>query len=149
MDPPAEPEDPVTPFDAVRGEPFLRHYPSYDLVTWRPEGTLDDDRLDQIGEWLVAFEKVSVPVKRFVDFSGLNEFALRTRHLLQFARRRAEQVAGTGGVRTALFSDDYIGFGLARMYEAMMENTAIEARAFRDRIQAANWLGVPAEVLMA
>jgi hypothetical protein len=52
--------------------------------------------LDQIGEWLVAFEKVSVPVKRFVDFSALNEFALRTSHLFQFARKRAEQLAGIG-----------------------------------------------------
>jgi hypothetical protein len=149
MDAPAEHEDPAAPFDAARGELFLRHYPSYDLVTWRPEGTLDDDMLDQIGEWLVAFEKVSVPVKRFVDFSGLSEFALRTRHLFDFAQKRAEQLAGTGPVRTALFSDDYIGFGLASMYEALMESTAIEARAFRDRTRAANWLGVPAEVLTA
>ncbi len=149
MDPPPEPEDLVPPFDTARGGPFLRLYPSYDLVTWRPEGTLDDDMLDQIGEWLVAFEKVSVPVKRFVDFSGLNQFAFRTSHLFQFARKRAEQLAGTGPVRTALFSDDYVGFGLARMYETLMENTAIEARAFRNRTQAANWLGVPAHVLTA
>jgi hypothetical protein len=147
MDPPAEPENLVAPFDTARGGPFLRLYPSHDLVTWRPEGTLDNNMLDQISEWLVAIEKVSVPVKRFVDFSGLNEFALRTPHLFQFARKRAEQLAGTGPVRTALFSNDYIGFGLARMYEALMENTPIDARAFRDRTQAANWLGVPAEVL--
>jgi hypothetical protein len=149
MDPPIPPGDPATPFDAARSEPFTRHYPSFELVTWRPEGTLDDDMLDAIGEWLVAIEKVSIPVKRFVDFGGLNEFALRTRHLFEFARKRAEHLAGRGPVRTALFSEDHVGFGLARMYEALMENTAIEARAFRDRDRAANWLGVPAEILIS
>jgi hypothetical protein len=89
-------------------------------VIWRPEGILDDDMLDQIGGCLVALEEVSVPLKRFVDFSDLNQFAFRTSHLFHFARKRTEQPAGIGAVRTALFSDGYIGFGLARMYEALM-----------------------------
>ena len=39
-------------------------------------------------------EKVSVPEKRFVDFSRLTEVAVRTNHLFEFARKRAEQFAG-------------------------------------------------------
>jgi hypothetical protein len=105
--------------------------------------------LDKIAAWLVRLEKVVVPVKRFIDFSGLNEFALRTRHLFQFARKRAEQLAEIDGVRTALFCEDYFGFGVARMYEELMQDTRIEARAFRDRTHAARWLGLPAEVLIA
>ena len=50
-------------------------------------------------------------------------------------------------MRTALFSDDWIAFGIASMYESLMEDTLIEAPAFRDLAAAAEWLAVPVDVL--
>jgi len=50
-------------------------------------------------------------------------------------------------VRTALFSDDWVSFGIACIYESLMEDTPIVARAFRDRRLAAEWLSVPVDVL--
>jgi hypothetical protein len=132
---------------ALPGPPFLRHYPAYRLVAWQPQGTLDDLMLDQIGEWLVDIEKGSVPFKRFVDLSQLTNVAVRTRHVFEFARKRTEQFTGVEPVRTALFCDDWVGFGIARLYESLMENTLIEARAFRDLARAAEWLGIPVDVL--
>ena len=129
------------------GPPFLRHYPAHRLVAWQPQGTLDDLMLDQIGEWLVDIEKGSVPFKRFVDLSQLTNVAVRTRHVFEFARKRAEQFTGGEPVRTALFSDDWVAFGIARLYESLMETTLIEARAFRDLAGAAEWLAIPVDVL--
>ena len=103
--------------------------------------------LDEIGEWLCTIEKASAPEKRFVDFSRLTEVAVRTRHLFEFARKRTEQFAGVTAVKSALFSEDWVGFGIARMYESLMKGTPIDARAFRDRVTAAIWLDVPAEIL--
>lgn len=150
MDSPTPPSDPSagSPISiGLPGPAFLRHYARYDLLTWQPRGSLDDVLLDQIADWLVSVEKEIVPLKRFVDFSQLKEIAIRTRHVLEFARKRAEQFRGTAPVRTSLFSDQWIGFGIARLYESLMENTLIEARAFQDRKEAAKWLDVPAEVL--
>jgi len=132
---------------ALSGPPFLRHYPAHRLVAWQPQDTLDDLMLDQIAEWLVDIERVSLPFKRFVDFSQLTTIAVRIRHVFEFARKRTEQFTGVEPVRTALFCDDWVGFGIARLYESLMENTPIEARAFRDLPSAAEWLGIPAEVL--
>ena len=129
------------------GPPFLRHYGTYELVTWQPKGSLDDSMLDQIAEWLVNIEKVSLPFKRFIDLSQLTSIAIRSRHIFDFARKRAEQFAGTIPVRTALFCHEWIGFGIARFYESLMENTPIEARAFRELSRAAEWLDVPADIL--
>lgn len=129
------------------GPSFIRHYATYDLMTWQPHGSLDDVMLDQIAEWLVNIEKVSLPFKRFVDFGQLTTIAIRSRHVFEFARKRAEEFAGTTTVRTALFCDQWIGFGIARLYESLMENTPIEARAFRELSKAAEWLGVPANIL--
>ncbi len=103
--------------------------------------------LDQIAEWIVTIEKVSLPFRRFVDLSRLSAVAVRSRHLFEFARKRAEQFAGDKPVRAAIFSDDWVGFGIARLYETLMENTLIEVRAVRERSHAAHWLSVPVDIL--
>jgi hypothetical protein len=147
---PGNPTDDSQPLPASRiipGPADLLHYPAHNLVAWQPQGVLDDQLLDEIGEWLCHIEKASAPFNRFVDFSLLTEVAVRTRHVFKFARKRAEQYAGVTPVKSALFSDDWVGFGIAQLYESLMKGTPIDARAFRDRGAAAVWLGVPAEVL--
>lgn len=136
------------PASGILPEPaHLWQYPAHNLVAWQPQGVLDDDLLDQIGEWLCIIEKASAPEKRFVDLSRLTEVAVRTNHLFEFARKRAEQFTGVATVKSALFSKDWVGFGIARMYEDLMRGTPIDARPFRDRVTAAIWLDVPAEIL--
>jgi len=129
------------------GPAHLRQYPAHNLVAWQPQGVLDDQLLDKIGEWACHIEKASVPFNRFLDFSRLTEVAVRTNHVFAFARKRAEQYAGVMPVKSALFSDDWVGFGIARLYESLMKQTPIDAQAFRDRANAAVRLGVPAEIL--
>ena len=103
--------------------------------------------MDDIGEWICHIEKVSAPFNRFVDLSRLTEVAVRTKHVFEFARKRAERYAGVGPVKSALFSEDWVGFGIALLYESLMKETPIDARAFRDRVTTAIWLDVPAEIL--
>jgi hypothetical protein len=131
----------------IPGPAHPRQYPAHNLVAWQPQGVLDDGMLDEIGEWLCGFEKMSAPFNRFVDLSRLTQVALRTSHVFAFARKRAEQFAGVTPVKSALFCEAWVGFGMACMYEGLMKETLIDARAFRDRATAAVWLGVPAEVL--
>ena len=130
------------------GPAHLRTYPAHDLVAWQPQGVLDDRLLDEIGEWISDIEKAWSPLRRFVDLSRLTEVAVRTSHVFEFARKRAEQFPeGASPVKSALFSEDWVGFGIARLYESLMKETLIDARAFRDRARAAVWLGVPAGIL--
>ena len=116
-------------------------------MAWQPQGVLDDRLLDEIGAWLCDIEKAWLPSRRFIDLSRLREVAVRTSHVFEFARKRAETIPGGTPVKSALFSEDWIGFGIACMYEGLMKGTPIDAQAFRDRAKAAAWLGVPAEDL--
>jgi hypothetical protein len=129
------------------GPADLRHYPAHNLVAWQPQGVMDDRLLDEIGEWVCHIEKVLAPFHRFVDLSRLTEVAVRTNHVFKFARQRAEQYAGVGPVKSALFGENWVAFGVAQLYESLMKGTPIDARAFHDRAKAAVWLGVPAEIL--
>ena len=136
------------PVSTVFPEPaHLWQYPAHDLIAWQPQGVLDDPLLDEIAEWLCAIDKASPPLRRFVDLSRLTMVAVRTSHVFEFARKRAEQFAGVTPVKSALFSEDWVGFGIALLYENLMKGTPIDARAFRDRVTAAIWLDVPAEIL--
>ena len=139
--------EPLPTSRIIPGPAHLRQYPAHNLVAWQPQGVLDDHLLDEIGEWLCNIEKVSAPEKRFVDFGRLTEVAIRTRHVFEFARKRAEQYAGVTPVKSALYSEDWVGFGIALLYENLMKGTPINARAFRDRANAAVWLDVPSEIL--
>ncbi len=147
---PNNPTDDSEAFPASTTIPEPAHlwqFPAHDLIVWQPQGILDDHLLDEIGEWLCAVEEISPPSRRFVDLSRLTMVAVRTSHVFEFARRRAEQFAGPTPVKSALFSEDWVGFGIARLYENLLKETPIKARAFRDRAKAALWLAVPSEIL--
>ena len=146
-DNPTDDSEPLPVSRIIPGPADLRHYPAHNLVAWQPQGVLDDQLLDEIGEWACHIEKVLVPFNRFVDLSRLTMVAVRTSHVFEFARKRAEEFAGVTPVKSALFSEDWVGFGIAQLYESLMKETPIDARAFRDRANAAVWLDVPAEIL--
>jgi hypothetical protein len=46
----------------IPGPALLRQYPAQNLAAWQTQGVLDDDLLDETGEWLCATEKASVIV---------------------------------------------------------------------------------------
>jgi hypothetical protein len=144
---PADDSEPLPAPTVLPGPAHLWQYPAHNLVAWQPHGVLDDHLLDEIGEWLCTFEKASAPFKRFIDFSRLTSVAVRTSHVFEFARNRTERFAGMTPVKSALFSKDWVGFGIGRMYENLMRGTPIDVRTFRDRVTAAIWLDVPVEIL--
>ena len=139
--------DPLPGSVIIPGPAHLRHYPTLDLMAWQPQGVLDDVLLEQIGEWICTIDQTAAPVKRFVDLSRLASIAVRTKHVFELTRKRIEQFAGIMPVRSAVFSEDWVGFGIALLYENLMSGSPVEARAFRDRAKAAVWLEVPWEIL--
>jgi hypothetical protein len=50
-------------------------------------------------------------------------------------------------VKSALFADNPMSFGVAHSYELLMCDAMIEVRAFKKRKAAAEWLEVPLKTL--
>ena len=125
--------------------PHARYHPEARLLTWHPRGTFDDKLADQITVALEAdetFEKV--PFNRYADLSLVTDIHLKIGHVFEIAEQR--RAAGEP-VRSAFFAETTVGFGIARMYETLMRGAVIQVRAFRDRDAAAEWLGVPVQLL--
>jgi hypothetical protein len=125
--------------------PHTRYYPEWRLLTWHPRGLFDDALADKIIGAVGLEEHVEgVPFHRYNDFSGLTHIRLKVGHVFQIAKHRR---GAPEPVKSAFFSDTTVGLGIARMYEALMEGGIIQVRAFRERAAAAEWLGVPLEIL--
>jgi hypothetical protein len=67
--------------------------------------------------------------------------------MFRFARQRIDKRPGIAPIRCALFCDNPVGFGIARLYETVMKDALVEAHAFRDRAEAAEWRGVLVKLL--
>src|SRR5439155_1078046 len=81
-----------------------------------------------------------------VGTRGKGEINTGTNHL-GFRCVKSPGNAAREAVKSGFFADTIVGFGMARMYEALMEEATIQVRAFRERAAAAEWLGVPLEIL--
>lgn len=124
---------------------YAAYYPEWNLVTWHPRGVLDDEMADKVVtllEWEEGAEEM--PFDRFTDFSGLERIQLKIGHMFQIAAHRS---LAFESVKSSFYATTVVGLGIARMYEALMKEAYIEVRAFGDRAMAADWLGVPEEIL--
>jgi hypothetical protein len=127
--------------------PDARYYPDLRLMTWHPAGVLTDAAADQAVEFVDNREKMDGEVfDRYLDVTGYTEIQLGLDHIVWLARQRRRYRGKS--VRTAFYALRVIGVKIAKMYEELMQGSHIEVRTFRDRSIAADWLGVPMEVLL-
>ncbi len=138
---------PPTQASAVMSMPGTRYHPDCRLVTWHPHGVLDDVLADQIVEFMESTERIlGKPFHRFTDLSGLDRININLNHVFEIVRRRKKGYRGAK-VKSAFYAVRLISITIARMYQELMLESAIEVGVFRDRAVAAEWLGVPGAVL--
>jgi hypothetical protein len=127
--------------------PCARFHPDWHLVTWFPEGVLDNEAADRVVDFLETEEKIEgSSFHRYTDMTGHTRIQIGLDHVVRLARRRRQGYKGPP-VKSAFYAVRLISLSVARMYQELMEGSLIEVRAFRDRATAAEWLGVPVEVL--
>src|SRR6266700_7252073 len=108
----------------LKAFPYTLYYPDCRLLTWHPRGLFDDALADKIIGAVGSEEHAEeVPFHRYTDFSGLTHIRLKVGHVFDVAKLRrgvAEPVT------SACYSDTTVGLGIARMYEALMEEATIQ-----------------------
>ncbi len=131
--------------DILRLFDHTRFHPGARLFTWHPRGELTDAVADAIVAVIETEELFNErPFHRYADFSELTRIRLTIGHVFKIADRRRDVVQPA---KSAFFSSTVAGFGIARMYEALMEDASIQVRTFRERAAAAEWLEVPLALL--
>jgi hypothetical protein len=136
--------------EILKDFPNTRWHEDLRLVTWHPCGTLDDDLADRIVDFIESEERMAdAPFNRYADFGGFTEIRLSFGHAFKIAERRKAAYGEGPPVKSAIYCNWIVGFGIARLYTELMKDCPIEVRAFRDRKAAAEWLGAPVAILCA
>src|SRR5215475_3173451 len=118
------------------------------LLIYRPRGLIDQAAVNKI---IAVIEEIEAatrePFNRFSDASETHEVELNFRYVIEVSLHRRQAHAGRVPVKSAILATDSMLVHYARLLAMLTEGSSIKVRVFADRKDAAQWLGVPVQVL--
>jgi hypothetical protein len=133
-----------------RGVEVLDVYVSERLLVARPIGIVNLSVAEQIVEVIeIKEEQIENGFDRFCDLTCMEGISLSCAEVFMLASRRRAFNPNSVRVKSAFLATNPLAFGMARMYEQMLNSPRIEVRVWIDFEAAANWLGVESDLLMA
>jgi len=128
--------------------PDVEFHEDIRLLIYRPRGLIDDAAVNRIIAVIEEIEATSQqPFNRFSDASEAHEVELNFRYVIQVSLHRRQAHVGRAPVKSAILATDSTIVHYARLLILLTQGSTIEVRVFQDREEAAQWLGVPVELL--
>lgn len=126
----------------------IQFYDDVRLLVWRPRGVLNEAALKHIRELIGDLEATSnEPFNRFTDGQALEAIDLNLRYVFDFALFRRLSYAGRPPVKSAILVSSPTLAHYSKLHEMLTRGSSIKVRIFEEREAAAQWLGVPVELL--
>ena len=120
------------------------------LLIYRPHGLLNEAAISRVLTALESLEaKLQEPFNRFSDTLAADEVELNFKYVIQVSLCRRLAYSGHPPVKSAILARDSTMIHYARLHALLTQGSPINVRIFRDRKEAAQWLGVPIERLTA
>ena len=117
------------------------------LVVWRPEGVINEAAVNQIIAYLGDLElRREKPFNRFIDTEEAEAIDLNFRYIFHISLYRRLSYQGPDVLTAVLAREDAIA-RYFKMHALLTQGSSIEARIFKKRELAAEWLGVPVALL--
>ena len=128
--------------------PDVEFHEDLRLLVYRPHGVIDEAAVKKIVSVLEDLEaKLEKPFNRFSDTLAADEVELNFKYVIQFSLCRRLSYAGHPPVKSAILATDGTMIHYARLHALLTQGSPINVRVFKDRQEAADWLGVPLERL--
>jgi len=120
------------------------------LLIYRPRGLIDEPAIKKVVSVLEDLEaKLQEPFNRFSDTLAADEVELNFKYVIQVSLCRRLAYAGHPPVKSAILATDSTMIHYARLHALLTQGSPINVRIFKDREEAAKWLGVPIGLLAA
>ena len=120
------------------------------LLIYRPRGLIDEPAIKNVVSVLEDLEaKLQEPFNRFSDTLAADEVELNFKYVIQVSLCRRLAYAGHPPVKSAILATDSTMIHYARLHALLTQGSPINVRIFKDREEAAKWLGVPIGLLAA
>jgi hypothetical protein len=130
--------------------PEVQFHEDVGLFAWRPRGVLDEAAINKVLGCLEDLEaKLHAPFNRFSDTMAADEVELNFKYIIQVSLHRRLTYAGRPPVKSAILATDATAIHYGQLHAVLTQGSPIKVRVFQDREQAAQWLGVPIELLAA
>jgi hypothetical protein len=124
--------------------PELEFYEDIHLLIYRPHGVIDEAAVKKIVSVLEDLEdRLEKPFNRFSDTLAADEVELNFKYVIQFSLCRRLSYGGHPPVKSAILATDATMIHYARLHALLTQGSPINVRVFKDRQEAADWLGVP------
>ena len=119
------------------------------LFIYRPRGLLDAASVSRAVNVLADHEaKLKEPFNRFSDTSAIDRVELNYQYVIQVSLYRVLTYADRPPVKSAILATDSTIGHYFQLHAIITEDSPINVRIFRQRQDAAKWLGVPLERLV-
>ena len=130
--------------------PEIEFHPDNRLLVYRPRGLIDEAVLNKIISVIEDLEAATQePFNRFSDTSETHEVELNFSYVIHVSLHRRLSRKGRAPVKSAILATDSTVVHYARLLALLTQGSSIAVRVFQDRKEAAQWLGVPLELLAA
>lgn len=132
----------------MRITPEIEFHDDIRLLIYRPHGLLNDEALNRALTALENLEaKLKTPFDRFSDTMAADEVELNFKYVIQFSLHRRLAYAGHPPVKSAILATESTMIHYAKLHALLTQGSPIHVRIFKERQEAAEWLGVPIELL--
>ena len=120
------------------------------LLIHRPRGLLNRAAINKIisviGELEFTLKK---PFNRFLDTVAADAVDLNLEYIRRVSLYRRRFYGNRPPIKTAILASDSTMADYGRLHALLTQGSPIKVRVFQDRKEAAQWLGVPLERLVA
>ena len=128
--------------------PDVQFHKNARLLVYRPRGLLNESAINKVLSALEDLEaELQEPFNRFSDTVAADEIELNFKYVIQFSLHRRLSYTGRPPVKSAILATDSTMIHYAKLHAVLTQGSPINVRIFKDRKEAAKWLGVPVELL--
>src|SRR6478752_9812468 len=128
--------------------PDVQFHEGLRLLVYRPRGLLNEASVNKIIRVIGELEaKLKEPFNRFSDTLGHDEVELNFKYVIQVSLYRRLSYQGRPPIKSAILATDSTIIHYGRLHALLTQGSPIKVRIFQDRAEAAQWLGVPVELL--
>ena len=128
--------------------PEIQYYEDAHLLVYRPHGLLNEASVNKVIGLIEDLEaKLKEPFDRFFDTLGHDDVELNFRYVINVSLHRRLSYAGHPPIKSAILATDSTMIHYAKLHALLTQGSPIHVRIFKERQEAAKWLGVPIELL--
>jgi hypothetical protein len=141
-------EDDQAERNVMKFPPEIEFHQDIRLLIYRPKDVINEAEINRVLGVIEGIEAASQePFNRFSDTLEAHEVELNFRYVIQASLHRRLSHKGRAPVKSAILATDSTLIHYARMLALLTEGSSIKVRVFQDREEAAQWLGVPFQLL--